>query len=89
MSAPIDRKQVAERIFALTGMGARPLARCLRIGVRTLDRLVVEQDAPEATYVRLLPRLAELEAKVAAYKRGERSVGRPSTSALFDILFSD
>jgi hypothetical protein len=65
----IDRKDVAERLFALHGMGAGSLAGKLGTTVQTLDRLVCQPGNVRGfVYNRILPRLEDLERQVAAYK---------------------
>jgi hypothetical protein len=62
MSAPIDRKDVALRIFAMGGLSWAARARALGRTRHTLDKVVVELSASEATYQHILPLLEALEA---------------------------
>ncbi len=65
-TGPVDPAQVAERLVALSGMGRTALARALAVSIHTLDRMVCDRAATDATYRRMLPWLGQLEEQVAA-----------------------
>ncbi len=73
--ASVDRKEIASRVAALSGMGIRALARALGTTVRTLDRIVCSRDATGATYERILPLLEKLESRVAEYRKARADGG--------------
>jgi hypothetical protein len=75
-----DRVAFAERIAALRGVGKGKLALKLRTTVRTLDRIVCDLEAAEATYCRIRRRLELLERQVAAEKsQGSSTRLQPTT----------
>jgi hypothetical protein len=82
----IDRKDVAARIAALSGMGLRALARRLGTTVATLDRIVVSNAATPATYARILPRLEKLEGEFAAYKATRELRAETASAVLLALL---
>lgn len=82
----INREDVASRIVALHGMGMRSLARVLNTTVPTLDRIVCSRDGNEATYARILPRLQDLEQRVAAFKSGATAPQGSGPAGLLAIL---
>jgi hypothetical protein len=69
------RKDVPDRIVALSGIGRSALARHLGIPVRTLDWFA-RAGAGESAYERLLPMLEKIESALATYKR-RNDAGEP------------
>jgi len=97
MSAGVDRKNVAERAqtllllakhYDLTIRHISVLAKKLGTSVETLDSIVCRQGGRESTYLRVLPRLEELESQLAEHvKSGGQPLGwRERVMANYDAL---